>query len=115
LKAKGGVQMNNLVKIFCDVGDFSDQFTPKWEAQLLSGGTRKRRRSSKMSTNERMTIMIAFHQSNHRDFKNFYVDLVQRYWAEYFPELLSYTRFINTMSELIVPMSAYFQTVKGVS
>lgn len=105
--------MNNLVELFCDVDDFCHQFSPKWEAQLLSDGTRKRRRSSKMSTSERMTIMIAFHQSNHRDFKNFYIGLVQQYWVEYFPELLSYTRFINTMSELIVQMCAYFQTVKG--
>jgi hypothetical protein len=59
-----------------------------------------------MSTSERMTIMTAFHQSNQRDFKDFYIGLVQRYWAEYFPELLSYTRFINTMSELIVSMCA---------
>lgn len=66
-----------------------------------------------MTTSERMTIVIAFHQSNHRDFKNFYIGLVQRYWTEFFPELLSYTRFINTMSGLIVPMCAYFQTVKG--
>ena len=105
--------MDNLVEIFCDVDDFCQQFLPKWEVQLLSDGTRKRRRKSKMSTSERMTIVIAFHQSNHRDFKNFYIGLVQRYWSEYFSELLSYTRFINTMSELIVPMCAYFQTVKG--
>ena len=105
--------MDNLVEMFCDVDDFCHQFSPKWEAQLLSDGTRKRRRKSKMTTSERMTIVIAFHQSNHRDFKNFYIGLVQRYWAEFFPELLSYTRFINTMSDLIVPMCAYFQTVKG--
>jgi hypothetical protein len=105
--------MNNLVELFCDVDDFCHQFLPRWEAQLLSDGTRKRRRKSKMSTSERMVIMIAFHQSNHRDFKNFYIGLVRRYWSEYFPELLSYTRFINRISELIVPMCAYFQTVKG--
>jgi len=105
--------MDNLVEIFCDVDDFCHQFSPKWEAQLLSDGTRKRRRKSKMTTSERMTIVIAFHQSNHRDFKNFYIGLVQRYWTEFFPDLLSYTRFINTMSDLIVPMCAYFQTVKG--
>jgi len=63
-----------------------------------------------MSISERMTIVIAFHQSNHRDFKNFYIGLVQRYWSEYFPNWLSYTRF-NTMSVLITPMCAHCQTV----
>lgn len=105
--------MNNLVELFCDVDDFCHQFIPQWETQLITDGTRKRKRSSAMSFGERMTIIISFHQSNHRDFKNFYIGLVQRYWTEYFPNLISYTRFISTMSELIVPMCAYFQTVKG--
>ncbi len=56
--------------------DFSHQFSPKWEAQLLADGTLKRKRSSKMATSERMTIMIAFHQLNHKYFKKFYIDLV---------------------------------------
>ena len=55
--------MDNLVELFCDVDDFCHQFLPKWEAQLLYDGIRKRRRGSKMSTSERMTIVIAFHQS----------------------------------------------------
>ena len=57
--------------------------------------------------------MFSFYQSNHRDFKNFYIGLVERYWTEYFPTLISYTSLINTMSELIAPMCAYFQTIKG--
>jgi len=57
--------------------------------------------------------MISFHQSNHRDFKNFYIGLVQRHWTEYFPTLISYSSLINTMSELIAHMCAYFQTIKG--
>ncbi|MEL0659863.1 IS982 family transposase [Psychromonas arctica] len=105
--------MDNLVELFCAVDDFCHQFILQWETQLITDGTRKRKRSSAMSFGERMTIMISFHQSNHRDFKNFYIGLVQRYWTEYFPTLISYTRFINTMSELIVPMCAYFETVKG--
>ncbi|SFC86638.1 hypothetical protein SAMN02745724_02764, partial [Pseudoalteromonas denitrificans DSM 6059] len=78
--------MNKLIEIFCDVDDFCHQFLPEWEALLISDSTKKRRRSSKMSTSECMTIMIAFHQSNHRDFKNFYIGLVRRYWGEYFPQ-----------------------------
>ena len=107
--------MDNLVELFCDVDDFCQQFAPKWEAQLLSDGTRKQRRRSEMSTSERMTIVIAFHQSNHLNFNSLCIGLVQRYWSEYFSELLSNTRIINTISELIVPMCAYFQTVKGES
>jgi hypothetical protein len=91
---------------------FVCNFALNGKNNLLSTEAQKNRHS-KMSISERMTIVIAFHQSNHRDFKNFYIGLVQRYWSEYFPKTLSYTRFINTMSALIVPMYAYFQTIKG--
>ena len=60
-----------------------------------------------------MTIDIAFHQSNHHDFKNFYISLVRKYWLEEFPHLLSYKLFLNKISELVIPMCTYFQTVKG--
>ncbi|MFT4836127.1 MAG: hypothetical protein ACI9IJ_001046, partial [Psychromonas sp.] len=34
-------------------------------------------------------------------------------WKKYFPRLLSYTRFLELMPSLIVPMCAYFETIKG--
>jgi hypothetical protein len=73
LKATKGGQMNNLIDIFCDVDDFCHQFLPVWEAELIANGTKKRRRQSKMTMSECITIVIAFHQSNHWDFKNFYI------------------------------------------
>jgi hypothetical protein len=105
--------VDKLIDIFCDVDDFCHKFLPVWETELIAVGVKKRRRKSKISTSECMTIVIAFHQSNHRNFKNFYIGLVRKYWREDFPNLLSYTRFSNKMSELIIPMCAYFQTVKG--
>ena len=105
--------MDKRIDIYCDVDDFCYQFLPVWEAELIDNGSKKRRRQSKITTSECMTIVIAYHQSNHRDFKNFYMGLVQRYWLEDFLTLLSYTRFLHKMSALIIPMCAYFKTVKG--
>ena len=105
--------MNNLIDIFCDADDFCHKFIPVWEAELIANGTKKRSRQSKMTLSKCMTTVIAFHQSNHRDFKNFYIGLVQKYWQHDFPSLLSYTRFSHKISSLIVPMCAYFQTVRG--
>ena len=105
--------MHNLVSVFCHVDDFCDKFVPVFEQKLITDGTRKRRRNSRMSMSECMTIVIAFHQSNYRDFKNFYLGHVSMYWKKYFPKLLSYTRFLELMPSLIVPMCAYFETVKG--
>lgn len=66
-----------------------------------------------MSTSEIMTIVICFHQSNHRDFKNFYTGFVARYWHNYFPNLLSYTRFLELMPTALVPLCSYFSSLKG--
>ena len=101
--------MNKLIDIYCDVDDFCYKFLPAWEGELMPNGDKKRRRQSKMSTSECMTIVIAFHQSNHRDFKNFYIGLVRKYWGEHFPSLLSYTRFLHKMSALIIPMVLIFK------
>ena len=105
--------MKNLVELFCDVDDFCKVFIPQWRKQLLEDGTRKRQRDCRMSMSEIMTVIIGFHTSNHRDFKNYYLGLVSVFYKKDFPDLLSYTRFLEVMPRAIVPMCAYFSTLKG--
>ena len=59
--------------------------------------------------------LIAFHMSNHRDFKNYYKGYVAKFYRSHFPSLLSYTRFLEVMPKAIVPLSSYFSTLKGES
>ena len=105
--------MKNLVELYCDVDDFCKVFIPQWQQQLIEDGTRKRRRESRMSTSEIMTIIIGFHMSHHRDFKNYYLGYVSAFYKKAFPSLLSYTRFLEVMPSMIVPMCAYFSSLKG--
>lgn len=105
--------MNKLDEIFCDVDDFCQQFMPAWENQLLTDGHRKRRRSGRLQTSEIMTIIIVFHQSNHRDFKNYYKGYLTRFYGNAFPALLSYTRFLEVMPNVLVPLCSYFAYLKG--
>ena len=51
--------MDKLDVIFCDVDDFYRVFIPEWEKQQLADGSRKRQRSSRMTTSEIMTIIIS--------------------------------------------------------
>jgi hypothetical protein len=69
-------------------------------------------RTSSLSLSERMTIMIAFHASNHRDFKHYYLMLMLLHRAD-FPELVSYSRFVQSMPALLVSLGAYLQTHYG--
>lgn len=105
--------MNKLVEIYCDVDDFCQHFMPQWEQQLLNDGQRKRHRTGRMQASEIMTIIILFHRSNHRDFKNYYKGFVAQFYADAFPDLLSYTRFLEVMPSVLVPLCSYFVYLKG--
>ena len=105
--------MNKLVETYCDVDDFSKLFFPSWQRILLENGEIKRRRACRLSPSEVMTIIIHFHQSHHRDFKNYYLHYVCRQLKAYFPELLSYTRFLALMPSVVVPMCSYLTSKLG--
>jgi len=107
--------MNKLVEIFCDVDDFCRVFIPQWEKQLIADGNIKRKRPCRMTMSEVMTILIAFHTSNHRDFKNYYKGHIAKFYRSHFPTLLSYTRCLEVMPKAIVPLSSYFSILKGES
>jgi hypothetical protein len=105
--------MKNLVELYCNVDDFCKVFIPQWQKQLLEDGTNKRQRTGQMTTSEIMTIVVGFHMSHYRDFKNYYLGHVSAFYKDAFPNLLSYTRFLAVMPRVIVPMCAYFTTLKG--
>lgn len=105
--------MKKLVELFCDVDDFCQTFIPQWQQQLLEDGTRQSKRGSRMTASEMMTIVIGFHMSNQRDFKNYYTGLVTRFYRAEFPKLLSYTHFLEVMPFVLVPLCAYFTHFKG--
>lgn len=105
--------MGKLVKIFCYIDDFYQIFIPTREQHCIDHGHPKRRRPYRMSVSEIVTIVIAFHGSNHRDFKNFYLGLISRHHKKEFPTLLSYTRFLGVVQSVLVPLCSYFSQVKG--
>jgi hypothetical protein len=107
--------MDKLDEIFCDVDDFCRVFIPEWEKHQLADGSRKRQRDSRMTTSEIMTIIICFHTSHYRDFKNYYLGHISRFYKDAYPNLLSYTRFLEVMPKALVPLSSYFTTLKGES
>jgi hypothetical protein len=97
--------MCKLVELFCDVDDFCKVFIPQWRKQLLEDRTQKRQREGQMTTSEIMTIVVSFHMSHYRDFKNYYLGYVSLVYKNEFPDLLSFTRFLAVMPRVI------FQTV----
>jgi len=60
-----------------------------------------------------MTIVVSFHQSGYRTFKDYYLRYVTLHLRWAFPQVVSYTRFVELMPEALAPLCAYLQTRKG--
>jgi hypothetical protein len=111
----------NITELFCEIDDFCQEFEPQVKAFNLQGslliGKSKSSRGpeSRLSLSEQMTIVILFHQSGYRTFKQFYNMYVVGHLKCYFPGLVSYSWFVRMQSHLIFPLHCYLQTRLGKS
>ncbi|NEP61268.1 MAG: IS982 family transposase [Symploca sp. SIO2G7] len=60
-----------------------------------------------------MTIVIMFHGSGFRTFKDFYLRQVPAHWRTAFPNLVSYPRFVELMRWSVMPLACFLQTTLG--
>ena len=60
-----------------------------------------------------MTILIHFHQSHYRDFKAFYIQHLLAHLRAEFPDLISYSRFVDLIPSVLVPLSASLESCRG--
>ena len=112
----------DVTQLFCDVDDFYRDFERLCErniARLPWDGQPKRYRS-KLSISEVMTIVIAFHGSGYRTFKDFYKGKVLADWQAAFPNLVSYGRFVELMPWSFMALVSFLNTqclgqVSGIS
>jgi len=102
--------MNSLLELFCDVDDFCQEFLPMWRNQLFSAGEIQRERKRSLSISEIMTILIHFHQSHYRHFKAYYTEYVLERLKGEFPGLVSYTRFVEFIPAVLLPLWIYLRT-----
>lgn len=93
-----------LVALFYLIDEFCKEFEPDWRAQRIASGLKQRNRCCRMSLSEILTITVHFHQSGYRTFKQYYEDYVCVRLASDFPRRVSYTRFLELMSETSVPL-----------
>ena len=77
-----------LLTLFCSVDDFCQAFLPRLKASLLPDKKRRNRARSLLES-EILTLLIAFHMSQFRNFKAFYLGFVCSRWRGAFPRLVS--------------------------
>lgn len=102
-----------IVEIFCDIDDFCKDWFKERSTYLLPSDKRQRRRPCKMSASEIMSVVILFHLSHYRTFKDYYRDCVQKDMKKYFPDLVSYNRFTEIKSSVVLPLTAYLYSKLG--
>ena len=109
-----------LVSIFCDVDDFCKEFEPEWRKILvehqqnqLPGQAKTRNRKPELLLSEAITIVIMFHKTGYRTFKDYFVRYVVGL-RQYFPKLMSYSRFVNLMKTCLFPLFMFSQGCLGV-
>lgn len=101
-----------LLELFCAVDDFWQSFSRQPAPQLASRAG-KRVRQPGLCESEIMTLVIHFHQSGYRDFKDYYTKHVQVHLRSEFPQLVSYSRFVTLMQRVVLPLWAYAQARCG--
>lgn len=100
--------------IFCEIDDFCKIFFQKNQKNLLPNKNRQRNKPCRMSHSEIMTILVLFHMSHYRTFKDYYHECVIRYLKPYFPELVSYNRFTELKSHVVPLLALYMKHKSGV-
>jgi hypothetical protein len=102
----------SLLALFCAVDDFC-QWWQEQQAKRLARVGGQRRRQPRLSESEIMTIIIHFHQSGYRDFKDYYTKHVQAHLHSEFPRLVSYNRFVTLMQRVVLFVWAYLKRAAG--
>lgn len=103
----------SLLEMFCDVDTFCVQCEPLLRQHRIADSKAHRQRKRGLCLSEVMTILIAFHQSGYRTFKDFYTRQVLVHWQAEFPGLVSYTRFVEFIPSALVALCAYLPTCYG--
>jgi len=102
----------DLTQIFCDVDDFYREFERRCEREIprLPCNGKPKSYQSRLSVSEVMTIVIAFHGSGYRTFKDFYKSKVLADWQDAFPNLVSYGRFVELMPWSFMALVSFLNT-----
>ena len=104
----------DLTQIFCDVDDFYQYFQRNRENQpQLPSDDRQKPCLSRLGVSEVMTIVIAFHGSGYKTFKEFYLKQVLPYWQREFPNLSSYNRFVELIPGSLMLLTCFLNTRMG--
>lgn len=101
-------------EIFWDLDDFYQDFEANYAKRLkLSTDDQRKQCQSRLCLSEVMTIIVLFHGSGYKTFKEFYLYEVLQHWRTEFPKLVSYNRFVELIPWSLMLLSCFLHTRRG--
>jgi hypothetical protein len=100
-----------ITQIFVEVDDFMKEYEPNMYQSMIGNGSSKINRC-RLSLSEIMSILIYFHISGYRNFKDYYTKYISEYYRDYFPDLVSYNRFVELIPRVLVPLGVYAKSCR---
>lgn len=104
------VCINKLTELFCSVDDHCQKYEFFHKTRAL--GKKKRGYPCRLSLSEIVTILIAFHISGFRTFKQYYL-YMQIAYKHAFQDLVTYHRFVELIPRGMHPLCSYLKTRFG--
>jgi hypothetical protein len=89
---------DKITEIFIKVDDFCNEFKnefSKYQSKKICSDKKIRNRAASVCDSEVITLLIAFHKGQFRNFKHFYLHYCCVHLKSDFPGLVSYNRFIE--------------------
>jgi len=101
-----------ILPLFCEIDDFCKVFERLYQTKAISNG-KSRKRATRLSQSEVMTIPVMYHLSGYKNLKAFYLQEVLRRHSSDFPRLCSYQRFVQLQSRCLLPLFFYLLSMRG--
>ena len=95
--------VDKVTEFYVLIDDFCLDFEVEIQKHLLeskSGG--QRRRASRLSDAEIMSILLLFHYGQFSNFKSFYTLYVCPHLSDLFPDLVAYNRFVELQKNSVL-------------
>ena len=108
------ITKDKVIEIFCIIDEFdknlSDELSKNLRLPSVSKeGIRHRNRPGRMSESEIMTVLVCYHFGTYRTFKDYYLNCIQGWLRSYFPDAVSYNRFVELMPRVFLPMMLFMK------
>jgi hypothetical protein len=94
-----------LTTIFCYSDDFCKFFEKEFNARTLSTGSHLRKRDFLLSLSEVIAIIVYYHESGYKTFKDYYTRSTGLKLA--FPNMPTYNRFLELQQLAITPLAFF--------